>query len=245
MTTKEDVAYHRSNGSWRTLEQKAQELIEDTRRAGGESFEAVLGGGTRLMLALNHRISDDIDLFVDSSGWLPYVSPRLNDRFDGELKDYEEDSSFVKLNFPEGQIDFIASSSLLSMNADIWNPPAIETNLPLMSPAEILAKKLFFRGWALQARDLFDWVAMKFHAPKDTISDEIFANLLSEKMDKIKEAISHMASRESQKKSWDNIKSPWKLDFFESIQWAKTQLDTWSEISQSERKQQSQFRPKN
>ncbi len=59
----EDILRHRVSGPWIQLESRAQLLVEDARRHGGDSFQPVLGGGTRLMLALNHRISDDVDLF--------------------------------------------------------------------------------------------------------------------------------------------------------------------------------------
>ena len=83
------------------------------------------------MLALNHRISDDVDLFVDSPGWLPYVSPRLNDLFENELSGYNEDNAHVKLRFAEGEIDFVVAAPLLPDTPDIWNPSAPETRFPL------------------------------------------------------------------------------------------------------------------
>lgn len=108
-TTREDILLHRASGPWRRLESRAQALVEDARRHGGDSFQPVLGGGTRLMLALNHRISDDVDLFVDSPGWLPYVSPRLNDIFEDELLGYNEDNAHVKLRFAEGELPWLGA----------------------------------------------------------------------------------------------------------------------------------------
>jgi len=49
-----DIQQHRASGPWKILETRAQLLVEDARRHGGDSFRPVLGGGTRLMLALNH-----------------------------------------------------------------------------------------------------------------------------------------------------------------------------------------------
>lgn len=59
-TSREDILLHRSSGPWRRLESHARLLVENARLHGGNSFQPVLGGGTRLMLALNHRISDDV-----------------------------------------------------------------------------------------------------------------------------------------------------------------------------------------
>lgn len=91
MITKADIFSHRRNGSWRELERIARELTQNAKEQGGSFFAPVLGGGTRLMLAMEHRISDDIDLFVDSPAWLPYVSPRTNDRYENDLMSYNEE----------------------------------------------------------------------------------------------------------------------------------------------------------
>lgn len=37
------------------------------------------GGGTRLALLLDHRVSYDLDLFVTDAQAIGYLSPRLND----------------------------------------------------------------------------------------------------------------------------------------------------------------------
>ncbi|AMG37659.1 nucleotidyl transferase AbiEii/AbiGii toxin family protein [Achromobacter xylosoxidans] len=135
----EDIQRHRSAGPWKVLETRAQLLVADARRHGGDSFQPLLGGGTRLMLALNHRLSDDIDLFVDSPAWLPYVSPRLNDMFESELAGYNEDNAHVKLRFAEGEIDFVVAAPLLPGSATTWNPTAPETSFPMEPPAEVPA----------------------------------------------------------------------------------------------------------
>jgi len=230
-TTHQDIQQYRQHGSWKNLAHKAYCLVEDARKHGGMHFDVVLGGGTRLMLALNHRISEDIDLFVSSPAWLGYVSPRLNDRFDGELESYSESNENVKLHFPEGQIDFIVSAPLLSNDMTAWNPAANETNFVLMPPAEILAKKLFFRGWALHARDLFDWIALYDQAPENVMPDEGFAVLLQKKSEEILIALTHLESREDQKRIWANIRSPFDMDFFKAIDWAKKRMNLWMRIA--------------
>jgi len=97
-----------------------------------------------------------------------------------------------------------------------------------MPPAEILAKKLFFRGWALTARDLFDWTVLRLHAPAGAIQDAAFARLLKDRADKIGLALTHMENRENQMRAWKNIQSPYRLDFSTSIQAAKDCLAAWS-----------------
>jgi hypothetical protein len=209
--SREDIANHRKRGPWRALEARARLLAENARRHGGQSFDPVLGGGTRLMLALNHRISDDIDLFINSPGWLPYLSPRLNDIFDNELSGYQEDGDHVKLQFPEGEIDFIVRAPLLSTwipASDLWNPGALETVFPLEPPAEVLAKKLFHRGWALTARDLFDWRVLTHLAPKGAIPLEVMATLLASRLNDIDTALGAMTGNEFQRQKWLEIRTP-------------------------------------
>ena len=230
-----DIQQHRASGPWKILETRAQLLVEDARRHGGDSFQPVLGGGTRLMLALNHRISDDVDLFVDSPGWLAYISPRLNDMFENELAGYNEDNAHVKLRFAEGEIDFVVAAPLLPQSASVWNPPAPETRFPMESPAEVLAKKLFFRGWALTARDLFDWVILQTEAPPDAIPEKALASLLSAKLDGIEAALSHMVLRQSQQLAWDRIRTHHLPNLSWAAQWAKDRLTEWSALAAANR----------
>jgi hypothetical protein len=60
----------------------------------------------------------------------------------------------VKLHFPEGEIDFVASASLTENPTQIEQlfgcPVAVETS------TEIVAKKVWHRGEQFTARDIFD-----------------------------------------------------------------------------------------
>ena len=60
----------------------------------------------------HHRFSKDIDIFVPDPQVLPYLSPRLNDAAESLTTDYVEQAGFLKLVFPEGEIDFVASETL-------------------------------------------------------------------------------------------------------------------------------------
>lgn len=96
---------------WETLFRRALRLI-DSAAAVGISFEPwSFGGGTVLMRRHRHRFSKDIDIFVPDPQFLGYVSPRLNDTAESMTTDYVEQGNFVKLLFPEGEIDFIASAA--------------------------------------------------------------------------------------------------------------------------------------
>jgi hypothetical protein len=116
------------------------------------------GGGTVLMLRLNHRHSRDIDLFVPDPQYLGHVTPRLCDAAEALTTEYVEAAEYVKFLMPTGEIDIVVGGSL---TAQPWEPVAhdgrrilVETN------AEIIAKKLYHRGNQAKARDLFDLCAV-------------------------------------------------------------------------------------
>jgi len=216
MTAQDEVLSHREGGAWRKLEKIAQQMVEDAGQRAGSKMPVLLGGGTRIMLALNHRISDDIDLFIRDPQWIGYLTPRLNDRFESILDGYEENATSLKLKLPEGEIDFIVSMSLLGL------PPesAPETVFPLEPVDEVLAKKLFYRGWALTPRDLFDWWKIECQSgPNPEI-----CKLIRPKIDVIRAAIHAMSGSANAMKIWESIRAPALPDMREIVQWAENRL---------------------
>ena len=139
---------------WETLFQRALALIDSVARSGTVFEPWSFGGGTVLMRKFRHRFSKDIDIFVPDPQYLGYVSPRLNDAAEAMTGDYVEESSSLKLIFPEGEIDFIASDPLTS------NPTVPELlfgrEVRVETSTEIIAKKLWHRGKQFKARDMFD-----------------------------------------------------------------------------------------
>jgi predicted nucleotidyltransferase component of viral defense system len=149
---------------WETLFKRALALI-DSVTASGVSFEPwSFGGGTVLMRRHRHRLSKDIDIFVPDPQYLGYMSPRLNELAESMTGDYVEEHSSLKLLFPEGEIDFIASAPLTS------NPTAVETlfdrEINVETSTEIIAKKLWHRGSQFKARDMFDLALVAEKEPK-------------------------------------------------------------------------------
>jgi hypothetical protein len=116
------------------------------------------GGGTVLMLRLNHRHSRDIDLFVPDPQYLGYVTPRLSDAAERLTTQYVEAAEYVKLLMPTGEIDIVVGESLTPQPWEVVGHGGrrirVETN------AEILAKKMHHRGNRAKARDLFDLCAV-------------------------------------------------------------------------------------
>jgi len=145
-------------GAWETLFPRALALIDEIGAHGGiaEPFWT-LGGGTVLMFRYRHRVSKDIDIFVPDPQYLGYVTPRLSDTAANLTQDYiEQSGSFVKLQFEEGEIDFVAAANLLD-DADAWQIWEIGgRRVKVETAAEIIAKKMHYRGDRVTARDLFD-----------------------------------------------------------------------------------------
>jgi hypothetical protein len=117
------------------------------------------GGGTALMLQLDHRESHDIDIFLNDPQQLPFLDPQKQDfRFDIQLEDYEGDGvRSLRLVFGIGEIDFIVASPLTSV-------PTIRRqiegeNVQLETIPEIITKKVFYRGSSIMPRDIFDIAA--------------------------------------------------------------------------------------
>jgi len=150
--------------TWEVLFQRALLLIDDARRLGIPVDTWTFGGGTVLMRRHHHRLSKDIDIFIDDPQFLGYVSPRLSPTAESLTSDYAEDQNFVKLSFPEGEIDFVAAPPLTAIPAN----PEILFGRPFLveTSAEIVAKKVWHRGAEFTARDIFDFALVAEREPQ-------------------------------------------------------------------------------
>lgn len=139
---------------WESLFQRALVLIDSAMASGAVLRHWSFGGGTVLMRRHRHRVSKDIDIFVADPQCLPYLSPRLNPAAEDLTSEYVEQAGFLKLAFPEGEIDFVASAPLTE------NPTTVETlfdrEVEVETSSEIAAKKVWHRGDRFTARDIFD-----------------------------------------------------------------------------------------
>lgn len=140
--------------TWEVLFQRALLLIDSVGAAGGILDDWSFGGGTVLMRRHHHRFSKDIDIFVPDPQCLGFFSPRLSTMAESLTTDYIEQSRFVKLHFPEGEIDFVFSGPLTK------NPTTTENlfghAVQVETSTEIVAKKIWYRGVEFAARDIFD-----------------------------------------------------------------------------------------
>jgi hypothetical protein len=102
---------------WRLLLNRAVVGIERLRGANQPIPIWTLGGGTGLMIHAAHRISKDVDVFIDDPQYLSFLSPRLGGEGIWGCKTYDESAHHLKLVFPEGEIDFIVAASVTGFPA--------------------------------------------------------------------------------------------------------------------------------
>jgi hypothetical protein len=161
-------------GPWESLLKKAYSLFDAVTSDGITPPRWSLGGGTVLMFHYAHRKSKDIDIFIPDPQFLAYINPRIGGRGEDITSEYQDAAEYVKLFLPEGEIDFVASSTLTK------NPfkehEVLGRNILLETPIEIVAMKLWHRGDRAAPRDLLD-LALVIENHYDEILDhhEVFA----------------------------------------------------------------------
>ena len=129
-----------------------------------------------MMLQIEHRESHDIDLFLDDPQLLGYVSAAVEElEFDIGIPNYNGDGTgHIKIAFEGiGEIDFIVTRHMTDNHA-------VQTNIlnhvvELETIAEIVTKKVRFRGANLQARDIFDIAAACYAGYSDDIENALSA----------------------------------------------------------------------
>jgi len=111
----------------------------------------------------------DIDIFLHDVNYITMLSPRLNRNLSG-ISDYVESSNFLKLRYPEGEIDFIIAPFLTS---NPYQVKCIDGNkIRIETPEEIVLKKLFYRAEMLKSRDVFD-TAVVFAENRENLLSEL------------------------------------------------------------------------
>ncbi len=145
---------------WPELFDLALSIMDQANAKGIGLHNWSFGGGTALMLQIRHRESHDIDLFIDDAQYLPFLNPQTQD-YDLALapSDYETDGAHaLKIVYDGmGEIDFICCDTITAAPVSIVTLRGRQVRLE--TPAEILAKKVVFRGTRMQPRDMFDIAA--------------------------------------------------------------------------------------
>lgn len=163
---------------WGELFDQAMLIIDQANSQGDIVGAWSFGGGTALMLQIGHRLSHDIDLFIDDPQILPYLNPNTQGyRMDVAPSFYDSDGTrSLKLSFEGiGEIDFICTGSL-SEN------PTVEMEVRgrmvrVETPLEIITKKLVYRGSHLQPRDMFDIAAVLLRQSSDELEAGLRAHV--------------------------------------------------------------------
>jgi len=158
------MAGHRPS-QWPLLFDLAIDILGQFEAAQGFTPGWSFGGGTALMLQIDHRESHDIDIFLDDPQVLPFLNPETQGYASARRPDgYQTDGAgALKLAYVDvGEIDFICSTSIVD------DPVERRTirghDVALERPGEIIAKKVYFRGASFQPRDMFDLAAVVDHS---------------------------------------------------------------------------------
>jgi hypothetical protein len=146
--------------NWHRLLDRTVQGLAELKRQGQPVPDWVLGGGTALMVTADHRLSRDIDAFIDDPQYLALLSPETTDVW--KCSAWDRAAHYLKLKYPEGEVDFIVTASISSL-------PPIEKQIDLTGirkgskpliridpPVEIALKKLHYRATMLKPRDVFD-----------------------------------------------------------------------------------------
>ena len=132
-------------------------ILQD-RRPGFDWWS--FGGGTSLAVHLDHRISYDIDLFLDSARDLRSLTPAANPlvkAFQGDLM-WEYPGNYLKLYRPGGEVDFIVAAPKTTLGTMPWSFDG--HTLLIDTPVETAIKKIFYRPSTFKIRDVFDVAAI-------------------------------------------------------------------------------------
>lgn len=161
----------------RDAEPRWNELLTLARRhmesIGMSRSDWTWGGGTVLMLRHQHRLSWDVDLFLNDPQLLSYLSPRLNDGIASEVDGYREQANHLRC-FVEGvgEIDYLIAAPVIDFKPEKMDV-AGHGPLQVMSDREILAQKIHYRAAHFTGRDLFDFATITALRPELLEDDEL------------------------------------------------------------------------
>jgi hypothetical protein len=157
---------------WRLLLDKTARGLKRLRTANRPVPDWALGGGTALMIHTGHRISKDIDVFIDDAQYLSFLSPRLGGEDIWACDAFDEATHHLKLIFPEGEIDFIVDPIITGLPSTLKTVEGGDVRqevlheIPVEHPVEVALKKLNHRGHMLKVRDIFDIAVVDVIHPK-------------------------------------------------------------------------------
>jgi nucleotidyltransferase AbiEii toxin of type IV toxin-antitoxin system len=146
--------------NWRQLLDRTLQGLAGLQQQGQPVPDWVLGGGTALMIFADHRLSRDIDAFIDDPQYLAVLSPETTDVW--KCSAWDRAAHYLKLKYPEGEIDFIVTAPISSLpptekQIDLTEiRKGSKPTIRLDPPVETALKKLHYRATMLKPRDVFD-----------------------------------------------------------------------------------------
>lgn len=152
---------------WEDLLQKALVALDSLEGAAGPW---TFGGGTALAKILDHRISYDVDIFLDSSAALRNLAPNMNPVTKALCDSWQWPGKYLKLILQDvGEIDFLNAPTYT--DTPTYQLAFRDRSIPAERSAEIATKKLVYRASTYTPRDAFDLAAI--HAFDRPALDEI------------------------------------------------------------------------
>jgi hypothetical protein len=158
---------------WARLFREACSLIRQVNSERTIIDHWTFGGGTAMMLQINHRESRDVDIFLNDPQLLGFLDPRTREfSFEIEPTDYRGDgTSSLRFVFGEiGEIDFIVARALTSsptIRKTVEGEVVLLETIP-----EIITKKIYHRGAVVAPRDIFD-IAAAAEQHRDAVIKEL------------------------------------------------------------------------
>lgn len=122
----------------------------------------MFGGGTALAQILGHRISYDVDIFLDSSTALKNLAPNINPVTKSLCDSWQWPGKYLKLILRDvGEIAFLNAPSYTANPT--YDLKFGERSIAAERSAEIATKKLVYRASTFTARDAFDLAAIHLY----------------------------------------------------------------------------------
>jgi hypothetical protein len=118
-----------------------------------------------LAVTYGHRVSYDVDIFLRDVQALAYLTPRTNDIAASLAASYAESANGIRIETSHGDIDFVVAADVTDV------APAARMiqgkEILVERPAEILAKKIQYRGHRFAHRDVFDLAMLMDQDPHE------------------------------------------------------------------------------
>jgi hypothetical protein len=149
------------NPNWARHFKAGRDLIHQVNSEQTLIDDWTFGGGTAMMLQIDHRESRDVDIFMTDPQLLALLDPEKRD-FTFELRPDGYSSRFRKFFLGDiGEVDFIVARVMTARPTAVVSIEDEDVALEMIP--EIIAKKIYYRGTNIKPRDIFDIAAAGEH----------------------------------------------------------------------------------